>query len=203
MPAISREAWLPAARQTAAQSTATLEGTSSCRFVGGGAMMRLCGTPILEGPGEVQVERKQREGAQIVRATHDGYAKRLGVVHQRSWRLAPDGTRLDGEDMFRVAHGEEFTGNEADNYAVRFHLHPSVAANRLADGHTVLIALPTGEKWIFTAPNVAVDIEESVYLAANGGPRRSAQIVITGSGRYQPRVVWTFIRADEPKLPHI
>ncbi len=68
MPAISREAWLPAARQTAAQSTATLEGTSSCRFVGGGAMMRLCGTPILEGPGEVQVERKQRDGAQIVRA---------------------------------------------------------------------------------------------------------------------------------------
>lgn len=203
MPAISRDAWLPAARQTAAQSTATVEGVSSCRFVAGGTMMRLCGTPILDGPAEVQVERKQREEAQIVRATHDGYAKRLGIVHQRSWRLASDGARLDGEDVFRVAHGEEFTGQEGDNYVVRFHLHPSVSANRLADGHTVLLGLPSAEKWIFTAPHMAVDIEESVYLAANGGPRRSAQIVITGSGRQAPRVVWTFIRADEPKLPHI
>ena len=42
----------------------------------------------------------------VLRASHDGYADRFGVVHQRALMLAHDGTRLDGEDLFVPADGD-------------------------------------------------------------------------------------------------
>ena len=41
----------------------------------------------------------------MLRAAHDGYADRFGIVHERTLMLAADGTRLDGEDMFLAADG--------------------------------------------------------------------------------------------------
>ncbi len=201
VPAVSREAWRPMARRTAAHSTVTVEDSSSCRFIAEGVMMRLCGTPVVEGPGEVKVERFEHDGAQIVRASHDGYVRRYGILHQRSWRLSPDGRRLDGEDVLRPTRGETFEGDQPDRFAVRFHLHHAVAPSRLADGHTVLLAMPGGENWIFAAPHLRIDIEESLMLAASGGARRCDQLVISGRVRHLPRLVWTFMRADAAAPP--
>ena len=49
---------------------------------------------------EVLTVRDAIADGEIVRATHDGYANRFSVIHQRSIILSPDGNRLDGEDMF-------------------------------------------------------------------------------------------------------
>src|SRR5262249_51116873 len=74
----------------------------------------------------------------------------------------------------------------------RFHLHPSVKANRLSDGHSAMLAMPNKEVWTFTAYEDRVDIEESVYLAGPDGPRRTVQLVIYGRARNVMRVQWTF-----------
>jgi uncharacterized heparinase superfamily protein len=42
-----------------------------------------------------------------------------------------------------------------------------------------------------------VEVEESVFLSATDGPRRTSQIVIVDHVRTLPRVVWTFIRATQ------
>ncbi|QFR33190.1 heparinase II/III family protein [Ancylobacter sp. TS-1] len=194
LPATGREEWRAVARQTAAHSTAVVEDTSSCRFASAGALTRLCGTPVLGGPAELHVDRGGRGGADVLRASHDGYAGRFGIVHQRSWRLSPDGMRLDGEDLFRVAHGEEFSADQPGRYAIRFHLHPSVEPSRASDGQTVILKLPDGDDWAFTAPDATVTIEESIFLAGGSGPRRTEQLVISGVARKEPRVEWTFVR---------
>jgi len=199
-PESNRDSWRTAARQTAAHSTAAIEDTSSCRFVGDGAVTRLCGTPVIEGPAEIGVDRFEHEGAQIVRASHDGYRRRFGLVHQRAWRLSLDGRRLDGEDVFQPASEEAQGGSRAGSFTIRFHLHPSVTASRISDGPMVLLALPGGERWVFSAPNAEVEIEESVFLAASGGPRRCEQIVVTGQIQTMPRLVWTFMRAEASQL---
>lgn len=196
MPATGREGWRALARQTAAHSTAVIEETSSCRFIAGGALMRICGTPVLEGPADLHVDRGPRGGADVLRASHDGYARRFGIVHQRSWRLSTDGGRLDGEDLFRVAQGEEFSSDQRDGFAIRFHLHHAVQPSRAADGHTVVLKLPDGDDWVFTAPECTVTIEESIHLAAGGGPRRTEQLVIVGRARATPRVSWAFMRVQ-------
>ena len=70
-----------------------------------------------------------------------------------------------------------------DEFAVRFHLHPAVKANRLTDGHGVMLMLPNREVWTFNAYEDRVELEESVYLAGTDGPRRTVQIVIYGRAR--------------------
>ena len=80
----------------------------------------------------------------------------------------------------------------SDEFAVRFHLHPSVKANKLTDGHGAMLMLPSRDVWTFNAYEDRVEIEESVYLSGADGPRRAVQIVIYGRARKIPRVHWTF-----------
>ena len=96
---------------------------------------------------------------------------------------APDGRTVDGEDHFTPADSRGFDPRRADEYAIRFHLHPSIKANRLSEGRGVILLLPDREVWTFTTQGEPVDVEESVYLAGSDGPRRAVQIVIYGHAR--------------------
>jgi uncharacterized heparinase superfamily protein len=137
----------------------------------------------------------------------------FGIVHRRALTLSADGGTLDGEDSFAPASGDAISARVGDEFAIRFHLHPSVKANRLADRHEVMLTLPDRDVWTFSTPEDPVEIEESVYLAGPDGPRRTVQIVIYGHARARPRVLWTFhhtpratqnsrkLRSDEPELP--
>jgi uncharacterized heparinase superfamily protein len=212
LPGTSRETWRHVARASAAHSTVIFNDTSSCRFLTAESLRSLLGAPILSGPADVQMSRQERDNGMTLRLSHDGYASRFGVVHQRMLRLSPDGRRLDGEDVFAPAHGESLPARRGDNFAVRFHLHPLVKASRHSDGHGVMLVLPSKEVWTFDAYDERVELEESVYLAGPDGPRRSVQIVIYGHARAVPRVHWTISHQDaqepvrraeqeEPQLP--
>ena len=193
IPATNRETWRQVARATAAHSTVTFNDTSSCRFLESAWLRRLFfGSPIVGGPTQVPVSRDNRGDAVVLRASHDGYADRYDVIHQRDIMLAADGSRLDGEDTFAPADGDTLPSSAHDEFAVRFHLHPSIKANRLTDGHGVMLMMPNRDVWTFSAFEDQVEIEESVYLAGPDGPRRTAQIVIYGRARKVPRVRWIF-----------
>ena len=135
------------------------------------------------------------------------------MLHQRALKLAQDGNRLDGEDVFVASEGDLIPQNIQDEFAVRFHLHPAVKANKLTDGHGAMLMLPNREVWNFDAYEDRVEIEESVYLSGSDGPRRAVQIVIYGRARRIPRVHWSLAlatsagsgatrrRGEEPELP--
>jgi uncharacterized heparinase superfamily protein len=213
LPSTNRETWRQVARATAAHSTVVFNDTSSCRFLEGGSFKRLLGTPIVSGPSDIQVAREERGDAVILRTSHDGYADRFKVIHQRALKLALAGNRMDGEDLFVATDGDMIPPDISDEFAVRFHLHPAVKANKLTDGHGAMLMLPNRDVWTFNAYEDRVEIEESVYLSGADGPRRAVQIVIYGRARKIPRVHWTFThvasassssgrrRGDEPELP--
>jgi len=211
LPAWSRDSWRQVARATAAHSTATLNDTSSSRFLTDGIAARLFGVPILSGPTKTTVARERDHDGELLVASHDGYADRFGLIHQRALRLAVDGSRIDGEDDFLPARPDR-AGNRPDQYAIRFHLHPAVKATRLNDGRAAMLVLPDREVWNFTAFDDAVELEESVFLAGSDGPRRAVQLVIYGRAGSVPKVRWAFVRsgppersttstAEEPELP--
>lgn len=79
---------------------------------------------------------------------------------------------------------------------LRFHLHPSVKANRLTDAHGVMLVLPNRDVWTFEAPHDKVDLEDSVFLAGSDGPRRTSQIVIRQQRKDSPSVRWSFTRSS-------
>ncbi|MGB8578545.1 MAG: heparinase II/III family protein, partial [Pseudolabrys sp.] len=180
-----------------------LEGTAVRRLLGG--------IPIISGPRDVRIERES--GSVTLRVSHDGYASDCGVIHTRSIRLSPDGRTLDGEDSFAPVDGSAFPANAGDEFAIRFHLHPAIKANRLADGRGVILLLQDRELWTFATLADEVELEESVFLAGTDGPRRTVQIVIYGRVGQQAAVRWSFRhtppatpgsrpdRAHEPELP--
>src|ERR1700692_3426646 len=152
MPATGRDNWRQLARGTAGHSTVTLNDKSSARFVELATFRRvLGGSPMLGGPSKVAVTREDRRDAIVLRAAHDGYANRYGIVHERTLILAADGSRLEGEDLFFAADGNSQVTTAHDEFAVRFHLHPSVKATRLGDGHGVMLMTPNKEVWTFSA----------------------------------------------------
>jgi uncharacterized heparinase superfamily protein len=214
LPAVNRETWRQVARATAAHSTVTVNERSSCQFLESGSVRRLlAGVPIIAGPRDVRSARDEQDGVVVMRASHDGYAAEYDLVHTRAMRLSADGRALDGEDSFGAAAGGEPGGSAPDDYAVRFHLHPSIKASRLSDGRGVILLLPDKEVWTFATMAEAVQLEESVYLSASEGPRRTVQIVVYGNARAAPSVRWSFRhtppaqpgarpdRIDEPELP--
>jgi uncharacterized heparinase superfamily protein len=214
LPAINKENWRHVARQTAAHSTVTLNDRSSCHFLETSSFRRLLsGTPVVGGPREVHVEREEQADGVLLRASHDGYGDDFGVIHTRVVRISPDGGTLEGEDSFSPAGSDAFRVNVPDEFAIRFHLHPAIKANRLTDGRGVILLLPDREVWTFATLAEAVELEESVYLAGPDGPRRTVQIVIYGHARSTSSVRWSFrhtapvppgsraARPDEPELP--
>jgi uncharacterized heparinase superfamily protein len=202
MPATAREDWRALARATAAHSTVTFNGESSAHFAKARSLKRLLGgLPMLGGPRRVSVAREEEFDSITVRATHDGYAARHGILHERTITLAADGTRFEGEDLFLAADGSAEIATTQDQYAVRFHLHPSIKASRLSDSQGVMLVMPNREVWTFSASDGRVQLEDSVYLSGNDGPRRTAQIVIHGHARSEPRVAWWFTQSAPAAAP--
>ena len=195
MPSTGRDNWRAFARSTAAHSTLTFADTSSCQFVELSAMKRfLQGAPVVSGPEVVENFREVVTNGELLTTSHDGYLPRFGVIHRRVVMVSPDGTKLDGEDTVSPAQGGRIKGNDP-SYALRFHLHPSVKASRLSDGRGVMLVLPNRDVWTFEALDDKVDLEDSVFLAGNDGPRRTAQIVIHQDARHASSVRWSFVRS--------
>jgi uncharacterized heparinase superfamily protein len=191
-------------RTTAAHSTACLADSSSCRFLGvkqAGLIHPLAawlkarmGSIVVRGPAEVAVERgTDAAGVDVLAARHDGYAPVLGLLHERRWRLHPDGALLEGHDGFVRATGpHEAKGRrEPVEAAIRFHLHPSVRASRVGRGVRLAGA---GAPWLFEADEIDPVIEESVFFAAFNGARRTEQIVLHLTVGDGTRVAWRFRR---------
>jgi uncharacterized heparinase superfamily protein len=58
-----------------------------------------------------------------------------------------------------------------------------------------MLVLPNRDVWTFEALDDKVELEDSVFLAGNDGPRRTAQIVIRQDSRHVSSVRWSFIRS--------
>lgn len=185
-PAYGRADWERAARSTPAHSTATIGEESSCRFASG-RLRPMLGARMLGGPANVTAKRVKDERGVGVVASHDGYLGRFGLLHERALTLSQDGARLAGEDVFTSPAGPL---DRDVPVALRFHLHPSVRASARQDGQGVVLALPGGAGWSFSAPGFPVALEESVYLADVDGPRRCEQIVVAATARGAPRIAW-------------
>ncbi len=168
-------AWEDAARATAAHSTLVIADTSSAELKPDGLGRR---------PERVTVERNEANGAHWLEASHDGYRRPFGAIHRRRLYLSESGCDIRGEDVIEAAAPVPYT--------VRFHLHPSVVVSMRQDGGGVLMRLD-GDGWELRAGGAHLSLEESVYL---GGPepRRSEQVVLTGTADGPQHVKWAITK---------
>jgi uncharacterized heparinase superfamily protein len=156
--------WRDALRATAAHSTLVLADTNSAELREEGLGRR---------PERVEADRHEAGGAQWLEASHDGWRRPFGAIHRRRLYLSESGDDLRGEDLVEMLEPDA----KPPGFAVRFHLHPAVAASPLQDGEGVLLRLPSGHGWRLRAKGARVAVEESVYLGG-AEPRRTSQVVL-------------------------
>lgn len=121
----------------------------------------------------------------------------LGLRHHRELFLSADGSDLRGED--RLERGDPLEGDwPAVPFAIRFHLHPDVSARSLSEDGPVVLGLPGGVTWQFSARGGNLSLEDSIFLATGEGPKKSRQIVIRGVAGKPDIVNWAFRRQATP-----
>lgn len=177
----SDEHWRRYARSTTAHSTLTIDHHSSSGFLTTGQLL---------GPHEVVVDDSQPLS---FTAFHKGYEKRYGLTHQRTLKLSHKGLRLEGVDRLIGPDGPALHGTLRPDvsYQIRFHLHPFIELAQ-SDEDNLLMTLPDGEIWRFTATGASVNMQDSVYLAYRRGPEPAHQIILEGKANVETNVNWTF-----------
>ncbi len=164
-------------RTTAAHSTLCIDNSNSTSILPDGKLGR--------GVNEVELFRRDVENATRLEASHDGYAKRFGLVHKRLLLLRSDGLELRGEDML-IPDGRKRRRKKKDiEYALRFHLGPDIESDLISDGKGVLLRLKDGNLWQFRSTGGKIMLEDSVWVDGMGIPHSVMQMVITdqvGSG---------------------
>ncbi len=161
--------WLAAARSAAAHSTLQLED---------GCHRGEISANLIKSPEGTLVKARNASGT---------------LTHIRELFLGSDGCDFRGEDRIEF-HAEE---GAAANFALRFHLHPSVKASANRKGAAIILLLPNKSAWQFSARGGVLTLEDSIYLAGSG-PRHSRQIVIRGSTKTAPRINWAFRKVERP-----
>lgn len=158
-----------ALRSTAAFSTLTLGDRNSTAIHQDGSLGK--------GVGEVELVRDDTAGIGRVEASHDGYVRRYGLIHERRLNLSGDGRRLDGEDRLIAAGRRRRT--EPVPFAVRFHLAPGIEMTATADGQGGLLRL-RGAVWQFRCRGGRLSVEESLWIDGEARPHPTLQLVIAG-----------------------
>jgi uncharacterized heparinase superfamily protein len=161
-----------ALRTTAAHSTLTLGDRNSTAIHEDGTLGK--------GVAQVELLRDDTGGVVQVEASHDGYVRRFGMVHQRTLTLASDGRELKGQDvLLQQGRGKRKAG-EPLPFAVRFHLAPNVEAATTADGQGALLRIRGSTVWQFRCRGGQLSIEDSIWIDGEARMHGSQQLVVTG-----------------------
>ncbi|TFI59504.1 heparinase [Sphingomonas parva] len=180
------EALAEGLRTTAAHSTLTLGDRNSTAIHQDGTLGK--------GVTQVELARDETGGVVQVEASHDGYARRFGLVHKRTLTLSPDGRELRGEDV--LTHDGRKRRSEELPFSVRFHLAPAVEAATTADGQGALLRIRGATVWQFRCRGGRLAIEDSLWIDGDAKPHASLQLVISGDSPPDgTAIAWSFKRA--------
>ncbi len=83
---------------------------------------------------------------------------------------------------------------------IRLHLHPDVELFQDEEDRLVLSA-PNADRWVMSCEELGPSIEESIYFAGLGGPRRSRQITLSFKASEVQEVHWQLTRTHIMDYP--
>ncbi len=117
-------------------------------------------------PTSVTSRREQIEdGTLVLRAEHDGFRERFGLICQRRLRLSDNGETVEGEDRL-IADPDPGT-DLPERATIRFHLCSGLKPELAADGRSVRVDLPSCGPWIFWS-DADLGVGEWDYFTIDG-----------------------------------
>ncbi len=176
-----------ALRTTAAHSTLIIDDTNSTAILPDGSLGK--------GVTDVVIDRGEDNDTSRLEASHDGYVKGFGLLHQRRLSLGNDGKEVRGEDIL-TARGRRRI-KEAAPYAIRFHLAPGIEPTVTADGMGAILRSPGAPAWNFRCRGATILVEESLVIDSRGRTVATLQLVVVGEvSGVGGEIAWQFRRSS-------
>ena len=107
-------------------------------------------------------------------ASHDGYNKRFGIIHERKIDFLHDAEKFIGVD--KIFKKKKF---KSVNFEIRFHLDPVSKIMKTQDGKAIYIDL-NNEGWKFICKEYKIDIETGLFFGLKNNFTENQNIVISG-----------------------
>jgi uncharacterized heparinase superfamily protein len=176
-----------ALRTTAAHSTLVIDDTNSTAILPDGSLGK--------GVTDVVIDRGEDNDLSRLEASHDGYVKGFGLVHQRRLLLGNDGKEIRGEDILSVKGRRRI--KEAAPYAIRFHLAPGIEPTVTADGMGAILRSPGAPAWNFRCRGAMIVVEDSLVIDQHGDAIATLQLVVVGEvSGVGGEIAWQFRRSS-------
>ena len=176
-----------ALRTTAAHSTLTLADTNSTGILGDGSLGK--------GVSDVIIDRSEDNDSSRILASHDGYVRGFGMIHQRTILLGNDGKEIRGNDQLLPKGRKKI--RESAPFAIRFHLAPGIEATNTADGMGAILRARGAPPWNFRCRGAMLSIEESLHVSGAGEVMPTLQLAVVGEvSALGGQVAWQFRRSS-------
>jgi len=109
-----------------------------------------------------------------INASHDGYLKQYGIIHEREIEFYPEQIKFIGHDKIISKN------NIKDlKFEIRFHLEPNIKIMKTQNNKSILIELD-GEGWKFNSDNNSMNIDDGLYFGKKDSFVDNQNIVISG-----------------------
>ena len=157
-------------KSTALQSTLIIEDYSSCSFKSG----EISGYVIDQGLKIINKNMIFEDNYWKISASHDGYLKKFGSIHNREIEFYPEQTKFIGTDKI-------IRNNKDKNvkFDIRFHLDPSSKVMKTLDNKSILIELED-EGWKFSCDKFDISIDNGLYFGNKNSYKENHNIFISG-----------------------
>ena len=174
-------------RTTGAHSTLNLNDCNSTAILVDGTLGK--------GVDDVVINRAEDNDSSRLDASHDGYVRGFGLLHERSMILGNDGKEVRGQDKLTPKGRKKIKADVP--YAIRFHLAPGVEATPTADGMGAILRASGSPPWNFRCRGAMLGIEESLYVDHRGAPIATQQLVVVGEvSALGGTIAWQFRRSS-------
>ena len=157
-------------KSTALQSTLIIEDYSSCSFKSG----EISGYVIDQGLKIINKNMIFEDNYWKISASHDGYLKKFGSIHNREIEFYPEQTKFIGTDKI-------IRNNKDKNvkFDIRFHLDPDSKVMKTQDNKSILIELED-EGWKFSCDKFDISIDNGLYFGNKNSYKENHNIFISG-----------------------
>ena len=122
-----------------------------------------------------------------ISASHDGYNKQYGVIHERQIEFFPENNKFVGQDKLIIKKKLK-----SSNFEIRFHLEPGAKIMKTQDGKSILIDIEN-EGWKFSAQGYNIDIETGLYFGKKNYFTENQNLFISGITQKENQFIkWEF-----------
>lgn len=161
---------------TAAQSTVTINDTSSCVFQKNSLIRKYFKNSLIDGHDIYKKEISHEKEFTKCIVAHNGYEKRFKTLHERQITLFKTKNSIEGIDTLKCADHKQ----QILNFSVRFHIHPDIRITKTM-GNDILLSSDNGDGWIFRSPQIPTKIEKNLYFGNSDNIRESSFILLEGN----------------------